>query len=113
LVAGGQNYTATLSASEIYDPALNRWSKTGSMSTPRLYFVAVPLLTGKVLAVGGANPSVILASAELYDPITGRWSPTGSMNVGRIYFTATVLADGRVLAAAGNVGDNTAELYQP
>ena len=68
---------------------------------------------GKVLAVGGANPSVIQASAELYDPTSGRWSSTGSMNVGRIYFTATALTDGRVLAAAGNVGDNTAELYQP
>jgi hypothetical protein len=83
------------------------------MSSPRLYFAAVPLLNRKVLAVGGANPGVILSSADLYDPATGRWSVTGSMNAGRIYFTATVLADGRVLAAAGNVGDNTAEFYQP
>jgi len=113
LVAGGQNYAATLAAADVYDPATNRWSATGSMSTPRLYFVAARLLNGKMMAVGGANPSVILSSAELYDPATGRWSSTGSMNVGRIYFTATVLADGRVLAAAGNVGDKTAELYQP
>ena len=113
LVVGGQNYNTTLAAAEIFDPATNKWSTTGSMSTPRLYFVATPLLNGKVMAVGGANPSVILSSAELYDSATGRWSSTGSMKVGRIYFTATVLGDGRVLAAAGNVGDNTAELYQP
>jgi hypothetical protein len=63
--------------------------------------------------VGGADPSNILASADIYDPATGRWSATGNMNLGRIYFTATALVDGRVLAAAGNVGDKTAELYQP
>ena len=113
LVAGGQNYSATLAAADVYDPATNRWSATGRMSTPRLYFVATTLLNGKVMAVGGANPSTILSSAELYNPATGRWSSTGSMNVGRVYFTATVLTDGRVLAAAGNVGDKTAELYQP
>ena len=113
LVVGGQNYNATLAGAEVYDPTSNSWSTTGSMSTPRLYFVAAPLLNGKVMAVGGANPSVILSSAELYDPATRRWSATGGMNVGRIYFAATVLGDGRVLAAAGNVGEKSAELYEP
>jgi N-acetylneuraminic acid mutarotase len=113
LVMGGQNLTVTLSAAETYDPLANKWSSAGKMSSPRLYFAAAPLPLGKILAVGGADPSNILASADIYDPATGRWSATGSMNLGRIYFTATALVDGRVLAAAGNVGDKTAELYQP
>jgi hypothetical protein len=113
LVMGGQNLTVTLSAAETYDPTVNKWSSAGKMSSPRLYFAAAPLPQGRVLAVGGADPSNILASADVYDPSTGRWSATGSMNLGRVYFTATALVDGRVLAAAGNVGDYTAELYQP
>ena len=113
MVMGGQNYTATLATSEIFNPKTNRWSYAGNMSSPRLYFAAVTLLNGKVLAIGGADPSTILPSADIYDPATGGWSPAGSMNQGRIYFTATTLADGRVLAAAGNVGDDTSELYAP
>jgi len=113
LVMGGQNYSVTLAAAETYDPLANKWSAAGKMSSPRLYFAVAALPQGKVLAVGGADPSHILAGADIYDPATGRWSKTGSMNLGRIYFTATPLPDGRVLAAAGNVGDNTAELYRP
>ncbi|NOT54729.1 MAG: hypothetical protein HOP18_09015, partial [Deltaproteobacteria bacterium] len=47
----------------------------------------------------------------------GTFSPTGSMLFERTFFTLTRLADGRVLAAgangAGNVGVNTAEVYNP
>jgi hypothetical protein len=114
LVMGGQATSgSTLASAELYDPALKTWSATRAMSTPRLYFVALPLLNGKVLVTGGANPSVILASAELYDPVTGKWSTTGSMNIPRVYFFGVVLTTGQVLVGGGYPGYASNELYQP
>ncbi len=94
----------------LYDPATGTWTATGTMGTPRLEHIAVPLLDGRVLVVsGGTNSDWKDTSAELYDPATGTWSATGSMLRPHAGFPATLLDDGRVL-----VGDTDgAELYDP
>ena len=66
---------------ELFDPATDTFTPTGSMSTPRTRHTATLLADGRVLVVGGWNGAgwVKLASAEIYDPATGRWSTVGSM----------------------------------
>jgi N-acetylneuraminic acid mutarotase len=90
------------------------WTKTGSMTTPRLEQTATLLRNDQVLVVGGAG-----SSAELYNPATGKWSATGSMSTARIGYTATLLPNGQVLVAGGaelanqTVILSSAELYNP
>ena len=67
LVAGGTNLVED--TAELYDPATETWSLTGSLNVMRKDHAATLLLNGMVLVSGGAlahkSP---LASAELYDP---------------------------------------------
>ena len=72
LVAGGYN-GSYLSSAELYDPAADTWSGTGSLSTARANHTATLLPTGTVLVAGGYN-GAYLATAQLYDPALGTWS---------------------------------------
>ena len=125
LVAGGvgdTGFSGLLSSAELYDPASETWSGTGSLATAREFQTATLLPNGKVLVAGGAidfdrNSS---ASAELYDPVSATWTGTGSLNTARYSDTTTLLPNGRVLVAGGFNGSDSggsilsgAELYDP
>ena len=119
LVAGGIGldgflHLITLSSAELYDPATQSWSSTGSLFAGRHHHTATLLRNGKVLVAGGTGG----ISAELYDPATGSWSSTGSLNIGRRSHTATLLPNGKVLVAGGHGPHfgprlSSAELYDP
>jgi hypothetical protein len=87
LVVGGYHCGATLASAEVFDPATNTWTPTGSMSQARDLFQAVLLQDGRVLVAGGhislEPPYATFATAELYDPATGTWTATGSMSTAR------------------------------
>ena len=116
LVTGGCTATACTTptaVSELYDPASNTWSTTGSLNTARTYHTAVLLKTGMVLVVGGSGP---LSSCELYNPSTGTWSYAASTSTGRYLNTITRLPDGKVLVTGGANGKypvSSAEIYDP
>lgn len=116
LVTGGctaSDCSTKTAVSEIYDPASNAWSGTGSLNTARAYQTAVLLKTGKVLVIGGSGN---LTSCELYDASTGTWSTTTSTNTARYLNTTTLLPDGKVLVAGGASGRypiNSSEIYDP
>ncbi|MCI0412263.1 hypothetical protein L0222_05605 [bacterium] len=120
LVAGGYQaskgirVSKRLSSAELYDPATDTWSSTGSLSTPRVEFTATLLQNGKVLVAGGGENDP-LDSAELYDPATGTWSLTGKLIQARSYHAAALLKNGTVLVVGGENRGNlsTAELYDP
>jgi Tol biopolymer transport system component len=91
---------------ELYDPATDTFTRTGSLSVNRASKTATLLADGRVLMAGGydcgrGGEDGIWPTAEIYDPATGTFSPTGSMHTGREFHTATLLADGRVLIAGG------------
>jgi hypothetical protein len=125
LVAGGvkgtQPTSENVADAELFDPAMDTWAATASMSADRNNHTLTLLPSGQVLVAGGYSGgwSVCndLTSAELYDSSAGKWLPTGDMTVPRHYHTATLLPNGQVLVAGGldcegNIF-SSAELYTP
>jgi hypothetical protein len=71
LIAGGltsRTSANATSSAEIYDPASNSFTATGSMGAGRSFQAAAALGNGQVLIAGGLNGSSVLSSAELYTP---------------------------------------------
>jgi len=104
---------------EIYDPATNSWSVTGSLADGRTEHVATALADGRVLVTGGENANICTSdqTTEIYDPSSGTWSFSGNIGLARAGATATLLGNGKVLLAGGGnrCGSvySSAELYDP
>jgi uncharacterized delta-60 repeat protein len=122
LVAGGFNscdddFCSDLSEAELYNPATGKWTKTGSMRSPRERHTATLLPNGQVLVAGGFNEGGFTsgggadASASLYNPGTGTWTPAAAMPQARYGHTATLLTNGWVLVTGGQRASAT--IYQP
>ncbi|MFB9237864.1 Kelch repeat-containing protein [Plantactinospora siamensis] len=118
LVVGGSVPTghgdeAALAFCELYDPAADRWTPTGSLLVPRSRHQAVLLSPTSVLVTGGSPPGPAddasfdpfsRATAELYDQATGVWSAAAPMPSGRNRHRAVPLGGGRALVIGGADG---------
>ena len=127
LIAGGQTVSggpATV-CSQIYDPATDTFTATGSLNQARYETRMVLLANGDALVAGGigatndGGTAYSLASAERWH--AGTWSATGSMAHSRAGHITALLPDGKVLASSGNFNDPTvyahafaeSEIYDP
>jgi len=104
LIAGGYGSASstTLTSAELYDPATQNFTPTGSLNIGRFLHTATLLNNGMVLIARGKYANTYLTSAELYNPATGTFTPaTGSLNTARFSHTGTLLSSGTVLIAGG------------
>jgi hypothetical protein len=118
LAVGGDNGVwlspESFSSCELYNPATNSWSFTGSMNQERHLLATAMLPSGNVLAIGGSNVDLdALSSCEIYDIATSTWSYTDSMLQERKFHDAIELSDGRILVVGGLPTTNTTEIYDP
>jgi hypothetical protein len=90
---------------EIFDPAADRFTATGSMGAARGLHAAALLLDGRVLISGGDgnDPLAPPVSTEIFDPETGQFSSAGDLQAPRDSHAAVTLTDGRVLVIGGEV----------
>lgn len=111
LLAGGHANGTPLGLTEIYDPAKNTFTLTGSMKQPRLtgmpYQAALSSVVtndGKVVIAGGwvrapdKGDEAIPNHPEMWDPETGQWRVIDALYFEaeeRVYFGK--LFDGRIL----------------
>ncbi len=125
LIAGGYysevvGVSIYLNSAEVFDPVTGLFTPTGSMNSPRIWFSATTLNSGKVLVTGGCQQDGgTLASTELYDPATGLFTYSANLNAPRLtHFGSALLSDNKVLFAGGQSFVGTAflmasDLYNP
>lgn len=105
LVAGGlgpqDGDVGPLSSAELYDPATESFSRTGTMNDVRSNHAAALLDDGRVLISGGDGGQASIASTEVFDPSRGAWTRVDGLSEGRRGHTATPLEDGDVVVAGG------------
>jgi hypothetical protein len=134
LLSDGRVLILSEPAAELYDPATNTFSVTGSMvavdeggfwgKPTQIAFRTATLMTNQRVLVAGGQPAYYdtgdfpLSRTELYDPV-GTFTATSPMHVARYAHTSTLMPDGTVLITGGVFGsflnDSTAlgELYNP
>jgi N-acetylneuraminic acid mutarotase len=117
LVAGGGGASGQpITRSEIYNPSTRKWTRTGSLHTPRSEseYAIVLMPNNKVLLAGGYNTlgptETDVNTAEVYNPKTGHWTQVASTMSASRSGHAAVLLNGKrgVLVMGGARGPATA-----
>src|SRR4029453_5577530 len=120
LVAGGRHGLATgvapfaltlpplVTAAELFDPATNNFTRSGSLIWPRQLATATRLADGRVLIFGGLADDRWPNRGEVYDPVAATFTATAAVELGRYFHTATLLPNGKVLIAGGRGSSSTA-----
>jgi hypothetical protein len=104
---------------EIYDPAIARFTAAAALPSARIWGATATLLPdGKVLLAGGSNGSSCNQTADLYDSSSNTFTHAGNMTTSRCSAAAVLLRTGEVLIVGGDKSPDSntlpaAELYHP
>ncbi len=111
LLAGGWNGSQPFSdnilgSAELYNPATQTFTATGSMLAPRYGATGILLADGRVLVAGGqtTGTSSVLKTTELFDPASGTFSPGPVLLVAESRPQLGLLPTGEVLVAGNGTG---------
>lgn len=103
---------------EIYNPANNSFTETGTLAHNNKYSALSLLNDGNILVTGGYGDGG--KSASIYDIQTGKFIETGKLNQGRNHHCSITLKNGKVLIVGGVNGESEtlkfvrlAEVYNP
>ena len=121
LFAGGWNGSQPFSgnilgSAELYNPATQTFSATGSMLVPRYGATGILLADGRVLVAGGQTTGGSVKTTEVFDPASGTFSAGPTLLVIETRPRLGLLPTGEVLVAGNgtskmeilNVSTNTA-----
>jgi N-acetylneuraminic acid mutarotase len=104
---------------EIYDPASNTWSKTGSLSEARYAHVLSRLPNGQVVAVGGTrdhdshwSEGSFVSEVEVYDPNANGWQTGGEIPQPGAFAAAALFHEGRLWVTGGYTGPSDGSISQ-
>jgi N-acetylneuraminic acid mutarotase len=105
-----------LAATEVYDPAADRWGARRPMPTARGGIAAVAL-GGRLFVFGGEESAGTFAQTEAFDPATDRWTAMAAMPTPRHGLGAAVVA-GKIYVIGGGVRpgasrSNLNEVFDP
>lgn len=113
LVAGGRDNNCTvdcewhsLASAEIFDPATESFSPTGSLNFSRFGHSAALLADGRVAVFGGTTTESLgetdqVTAVEVFDPASETFSVLGATLMGRSYHALVQLNNGNYLLAGG------------
>lgn len=112
LVVGGDYPTGAstvgyVASADLFDPATNTFSPTGSLTTARSHHAAALLTNGNVLVTGGEGSAGILGSTEIYDAGTGQFGAGGALLEPRKDPEIVVQASNNVPLVTGGLGSSS------
>jgi RHS repeat-associated protein len=121
LIGGEDNEGLSIASAELYDPAAQTFTFTGSLQTSSNGHTATLLNNGKILVAGGQTWDTFqgyleIARTEIFDPSTGTFVAGPNLGTKRSFHSATLLNSGSVLVAGGSSNFSSlqsAELYNP
>jgi hypothetical protein len=130
LVVGGSTDRDHAKQTQLWDPALNRWSAGPQMNYGRVQGMGMTMLTdGRVMVAGGVvyrndnsgySSDSLSRTVEILDPDTGTWTDAAQMAVPRQGVALAGLPDGSAAAFGGTnhadqwgSGLKTAERWDP
>jgi hypothetical protein len=99
---------------ELYDPAHDKWTTTGSLLRGRRHHRATLLSGGAVLVTGGTAPGspgttpfdpFSQRTVERFDPAAGTWTDRSPMPSGRAFHRAVALPENQLLVLGGAASD--------
>lgn len=99
LFAGGKT-AGFLGSTELRDSISQRWSKAGSLITPRAEHLAIKIDDGRVVVLGGIGDNGILDSVEVFDFGTKQFSAFLPMLEPRTQH-AVIVREGKLFAMGG------------
>ncbi len=104
LIAGGAadlGVAPGYNTAEVYNPATNKFSATGTLTYGRMESTAATMQNGKVLVVGGWYNANSTTYGEVYDPSAGTFTPTKALQIPRANPVVVPTSDGGALVFSG------------